>query len=264
MNRIESKFAELKSSNETALVTFTMAGDPTIDSSLEVLKALPDAGADIIEIGMPFTDPAADGLTIQKAGIRALEAGANMINTLDMVRAFRKNNDDTPIILMGYVNPVFVYGYEKFSKDASEAGVDGLIIVDLPPEEDAPLREYTDKYGLDMIRLITPTTDEERLPVVLEGASGFLYYVSITGVTGTAKADINALKPHIEMIKSKSDLPIAIGFGIKTPEDALEMSSMADAVVVGSAIVYKVKDVNNDETLNNVTDFVKSLSNALK
>ena len=265
MSRIRSKFAELKAVNKTALVSFIMAGDPSIESSLAVLKALPSAGADIIEIGMPFTDPAADGLTIQNAGIRALNAGANMVNTLEMVRSFRKSNGHTPIILMGYANPIFIYGFEKFAEDASEAGVDGLIIVDLPPEEDTPLRQYTDKYGLDMIRLITPTTDAERLPVVLEGASGFLYYVSITGVTGTAKADVNVLKPHIDMIKSKTDLPIAIGFGIKTPKDASAMAKFGDAVVVGSAIVEKVKDIDdNGGSIEPVIDLVKSLSVALK
>ncbi len=265
MNRIEQKFKTLKSANKTALITFTMAGDPDLDNSLKVLKSLPEAGADIIEIGMPFTDPAADGLTIQKAGIRALNAGANMHHTIDMVRKFRKNNDHTPIILMGYANPIYAYGLENFTKDIKEAGVDGLIIVDLPPEEDADLREHTKKYNIDIIRLITPTTDENRLDKILDGASGFLYYVSITGVTGTTKADINALTPHIELIKQKTNLPIAIGFGIKTPDDVLVMSKLGDAVVVGSAIVDKVKNINdNDKTLKPVTDLVKSLSDVLK
>ncbi len=263
MSRIEKKFEALNQSGSTALVTFTMAGDPDLKASLEVLKSLPKNGADIIEIGMPFTDPAADGLTIQLAGQRSLKAGANMHHTIDMVRDFRKNNDHTPIILMGYVNPIFVYGFEKFARDASEAGVDGLIIVDLPPEEDTPLRKYTTEYGLDIIRLITPTTDEKRLSKILEGASGFLYYVSITGVTGAAKADKNTLKPHIDMIKSKTDLPIAIGFGIKTPDDALKMASLGEAVVVGSAIVEKVKDTDNGN-IAPVMDLVKSLSDVLK
>ncbi len=263
MSRIEKKFESLTQEGSTALVTYIMAGDPDLENSLKVLKALPDAGADIIELGMPFTDPAAEGITIQRAGQRALKAGANMHHTIDMVRKFRVDNDHTPIILMGYANPIFTYGYEKFAQDASKAGVDGLIIVDLPPEEDAPLREHTQKHGIDIIRLATPTTDEKRLPKVLEGASGFLYYVSITGVTGTAKADINALKPHLDMIKSKTTLPIAIGFGIKTPDDALKMSSLGDAVVVGSAIVDKVKDTDNGN-ISPVLDLVKSLSNVLK
>ncbi len=265
MSRIEQTFKTLKASGNKALVTFTMAGDPTLEDSLRVLKQLPAAGADIIEIGMPFTDPAADGLTIQHAGQRALGAGANMYHTIAMVRSFRESNDHTPIVLMGYANPLYAYGLEKFAKDISSAGVDGLIIVDLPPEESGELQQHTQKYGIDIIRLITPTTDEERLPKVLDGASGFLYYVSITGVTGSAKADINALAPHIELIKQKTDLPIAIGFGIKTPDDALKMSKLGDAVVVGSAIVEKVKGINdNDKTLEPVVDLVKSLSNALK
>ncbi len=263
MTRIKKTFEDLKQSGKTALVTFTMLGDPDLKNSLKILKSLPESGADIIEIGMPFTDPVADGLTIQLAGGRALNAGANMHHTIDMVRKFRKTNDHTPIILMGYANPIFVYGYEKFAQDASDAGVDGLIIVDLPPEEDADLREYTKKYNIDIIRLITPTTDEKRLAKILDGASGFLYYVSITGVTGAAKADKNALKPHIDMIKSHTTLPIAIGFGIKTPDDALKMSSLGDGIVVGSVIVEKVKDTGNGN-IEPVLSLVKSLSNVLK
>lgn len=262
MKRIDKKFKSLKEQNRTALVTFIMAGDPSIEGSARVLQSLPDAGADIIEIGMPFTDPAADGVTIQHAGQRALQAGANMQTTLQMVRDFRVRNDDTPIILMGYSNPLYAYGLEEFAKDAKAAGVDGLIIVDLPPEEDHELRDFADAQGLDMIRLITPTTDEVRLQTVLDGASGFLYYVSITGVTGTAKADLGALKPHIDAIKAQTDLPIAIGFGIKTPEDAKSMAEIGDAVVVGSAIVDRVKDIkqNGDQP---VFDFVSSLSDVL-
>lgn len=262
MNRIEQKFKIVKSENRTALVTFIMAGDPSLDDGTTVLQSLPEAGADIIEIGMPFTDPAADGLTIQHAGQRALKAGANMKTTLAMVRDFRSGNDHTPIILMGYANPLYAYGLENFSKDAKEAGVDGLIIVDLPPEEDHALRGFADAQGIDMIRLITPTTDEKRLESVLDGASGFLYYVSITGVTGTAKADLNALKPHIAEIKAQTDLPIAIGFGIKTPDDAKEMAQLGDAVVVGSAIVDKMKDIDQNGTAP-VLDLVSSLSKVL-
>ena len=264
MNRIEAKFKALKEQGRTALVTFIMAGDPSIEDSAKVLAALPESGADIIEIGMPFTDPAADGLTIQKAGIRALNAGMTLAKTLDMVRGFRVGNDATPIILMGYANPLFSYGYEAFITDAKDAGVDGLIIVDLPPEEDAELRGYASAAGIDMIRLITPTTNEARLETVLEGASGFLYYVSITGVTGTAQANHEVLRPHLEMIRSKSDLPIAIGFGIKTPNDAQKMSELCDAVVVGSAIVEKVKAIADDAgQLDTVRGFVRDLSGAL-
>ncbi|MGH1404664.1 MAG: tryptophan synthase subunit alpha [Alphaproteobacteria bacterium] len=261
-NRIEEKFKSLKAQNKTALITFIMAGDPSLEDSLSVLNAMPEAGADIIEIGMPFTDPAADGVTIQHAGQRALAAGANMNHTLSMVRGFRKNNDHTPIILMGYANPLYAYGLENFAKDASEAGVDGLIIVDLPPEEDMPLRTQTNKYGLHMIRLITPTTDETRLQTVLDGAGGFLYYVSITGVTGTAKANLDNLKPHINQIKNQTDLPVAIGFGIKTPDDAREMAEAGDAIVVGSAIVDRIKDIK-ETGKKPILDLVSSLSDAL-
>tara|TARA_R110001592_G_scaffold29350_9_gene106602 strand:- start:22042 stop:22851 length:810 start_codon:yes stop_codon:yes gene_type:complete len=264
MNRIETTFQNLKATNRSALVTFIMAGDPDLESAARVLQSLPEAGADLIEIGMPFTDPAADGLTIQRAGQRALKAGANMHTTLQMVQDFRVNNDHTPIILMGYANPLYAYGLEKFAGDAKKAGVDGLIIVDLPPEEDAELRLHADAQGLDIIRLITPTTDENRLKTVLEGASGFLYYVSITGVTGTAKANLDVMRPHIDLIKTKSDLPIAIGFGIKTPNDAQEMCALGDAVVVGSSIVDKIKDIgDNSGDLEGVTTFVRSLSEVL-
>lgn len=254
MSRIETKF---KSLDRTALVAFVMAGDPGVGESFEILKGLPGAGADIIEIGMPFTDPAADGVTIQKAGQRALKAGMTMRTTLQMVRDFRGGNDDTPIVLMGYANPLYAYGLEDFARDAADAGVDGLIIVDLPPEEDALLRGYATAHGIDIIRLIAPTTDAARLPRVLEGASGFLYYVSVTGVTGAAKANLDDLKPHVAQIKVQTDLPIAIGFGIRTPEDAVAMAALGDAVVVGSAIVERVHDRRA------ALDFVRTLSDAL-
>ncbi len=264
MSRIKNKFEALKQENRAALITFIMAGDPDTKRSGDILAALPNAGADIIELGMPFTDPAADGLTIQLAGQRALAAGANMKQTLSMVREFRVGDDTTPIILMGYANPIFSYGYAAFAKDAKEAGVDGLIIVDVPPEESSPLEQEMQANGLDLIRLVTPTTDEARLEHALRGAGGFLYYVSITGVTGTAKANLDTLKPHIDMIKSKTDLPIAIGFGIKTPNDAQEMSKLADAVVVGSAIVDKIKDVKESgEGKDDVLALVSSLSNGI-
>ncbi len=260
MSRIDQKFESLKATNRTALITFIMASDPDFEGSLSVLKALPDSGADIIEIGMPFTDPAADGLTIQMAGQRALKAGATMKTTLQMVRDFRETNDHTPVILMGYANPVYAYGLAEFAQDTAAAGVDGFIIVDLPPEEDEEFRKYTTEHGLAIIRLVTPTTDNERLETILDGAGGFLYYVSITGVTGTASADVAALKPHIDYIKTRTNLPVAIGFGIKTPEDAQEMATLSDAVVVGSAIVDKVKDISSD---NASIKLVKALVSAL-
>ncbi len=261
MSRIEKTFQSL---NRPALVTFITAGDPDADSSLSVLKALPNAGADIIEIGMPFTDPMADGPAIQHASERALAAGANMKQTLEMVRTFRDENTNTPIVLMGYINPIFTYGIEKFTKDATEAGVDGLIVVDLPPEEDSELSAATKDNNLDLIRLITPTTDEARLGKLLEGASGFLYYVSITGVTGTASADLSKIKPHIAQIKSHTDLPIAIGFGIKTPEDVANMAQIGDAVVVGSAIVQNMAEgLKNDDLTEAIKTQVQSLSSAL-
>lgn len=258
MSRIEKTLSAL---DRPALITFIMAGDPDAQTSMDVLKSLPDAGADIIELGMPFTDPMADGPTIQLAGGRALNAGANMNQTLQMVRDFRAENDTTPIVLMGYYNPVMQYGPVKFVEDAAQAGVDGLIIVDLPPEEaDETLKAAKDK-GLDIIRLITPTTTNERLAKIIDGASGFLYYVSITGVTGAASADLSTIKPHIEEIKSQTDIPIAIGFGIKTPEDAKNMGELADAVVVGSSIVNTVAESRD---VSKVSAQVSALAGALK
>jgi tryptophan synthase alpha chain len=258
MNRIEQTFKTL---SRPALITFIMAGDPDAQTSLEILKALPAAGADIIELGMPFTDPMADGPTIQLAGQRALNAGANMGQTLQMVRDFRAENTQTPIVLMGYFNPVLQYGPDKFINDASEAGIDGLIIVDLPPEEADEVLSHAKAKNIDIIRLITPTTTTERLPKILEGASGFLYYVSITGVTGAAQADVSAIKPHIEEIKARTDLPVAIGFGIKTAKDAAEMGKIADAIVVGSSIVQTIADKQSPEA---VSEQVTALASALK
>lgn len=259
MSRIEKKFQSL---NRPALVTFTMAGDPDLETSLEILKSLPEAGADLIELGMPFTDPVADGPVIQQAGQRALKAGANMKQTLSMVREFRKNDTETPIILMGYVNPVHAYGEEAFLKDASEAGVDGIIIVDLPPEEDKEFRKSASAHGIDVIRLITPTTKPGRIKPLVEGASGFLYYVSITGVTGAKKASPQDLVPHLGEIRKYTNLPIAIGFGIKTPEDAAQMGEIANAVVVGSAIIKTLQD-NPDNAINAANDYIRSLAKAL-
>lgn len=259
--RIETTFANL---NRPALITFITAGDPDYARSLSVLKALPEAGADMIELGMPFTDPMADGPAIQAAGLRALEAGATMKTTLQMVRDFRADNQKTPMILMGYYNPVMQYGLEAFAKDASEAGVDGLIIVDIPPEEAADLTAAIKPCKLDLIRLITPTSDEKRLPKLLQDASGFLYYVSITGVTGTAQADVEAVAKHIAQIKTQTDLPVAVGFGIKTPADAANMAKAGDAVVVGSSIVQNLADHANDPKLADiVAQQVAGLAKAL-
>lgn len=261
MTRIEKTFKAL---NRPALITFVTAGDPDYDRSLSVMKSLADNGADIIELGMPFTDPVADGEAIQFASQRALAAGANMHQTLKMVRDFRAYNTDTPIVLMGYYNPVLQYGLDKFAKDASDAGVDGLIIVDVPPEEANPLLTAIAPYEIDLIRLLTPTSDENRLPALLKGASGFLYYVSITGVTGTAQADQSAVAKHIQTIKQSTDLPVAIGFGIKTPEDVAKFSQIGDAVVVGSAIVKNAFNHKDDPDLATIAgDQIKSLSSAL-
>ncbi|MCF8496143.1 MAG: tryptophan synthase subunit alpha [Alphaproteobacteria bacterium] len=246
MSRIERTFKSLK---RPALITFITAGDPDYETSLAALKILPGAGADIVELGMPFTDPAADGPVIQRAGQRALAAGGCMKQTLSMVREFRKDNGETPLVLMGYANPVLAYGPERFCQDAAESGVDGLIIVDLPPEEADLLAAYAKAAGLDIIRLVTPVTDEARLEKILEGASGFLYYVSITGVTGTAQADPAALKAHIERIRARTDLPVVVGFGIRTPQDVAAMGEIADGVVVGSAIVENFETMKDRESV---------------
>jgi len=257
MSRIKNTFDKL---DRPALITFITAGDPDAKTSLETLKSLPESGADIIELGMPFTDPVADGPVIQEANNRALAAGANMKATLAMVRSFREDNDTTPIVLMGYANPLYAYGLEAFTKDAAAAGIDGLIIVDLPPEESAELQTLANKQGIDFIRLLTPTSDKKRLPLLLEGASGFLYYVSITGVTGAAKADLSEVAEHVRTIKTHTDLPVAVGFGIKTPEDVKAFAGFADAVVVGSAIIQSI--VNDGS--KGVKTLVSNLSGALK
>ena len=261
MTRIAEKFEQLKAEGKKGLVTFVTAGDPTIDQSARILKNLPASGADFIEIGMPFTDPMADGPAIQASSLRALNNGMDLNGVLKMLQDFRSENNETPVILMGYFNPIYRYGCEKFVNDAKAAGADGLIIVDLPPEEDAELREPAQKAGLDLIRLVTPTTIGTRLETVLDGASGFLYYVSITGVTGTKSANTAAVGAHIEAIKAKSDLPVAVGFGIKTPEDAANMSKIADAVVVGSAIVNNMYE---NQASNDLSDIVSAQVQDLK
>ncbi len=255
--RLETTFKAL---SRPALITFIMASDPTYEESLALLKSLPEAGADMIELGMPFTDPVADGPVIQLAGQRALKAGGSMIQTLRMVRAFRETNTQTPLVLMGYYNPVFRYGPARFVKEIAQAGIDGIILVDLPPEESQEIQTLCKTHSLDLIRLITPTTDTERLGVILNGASGFLYYVSITGVTGAARADLEKIKPHLANITAQTTLPIAIGFGIKTPEDAQTMGTLGEAIVVGSSLIQTLCD----KGIEAVHDHVRTLSQALK
>jgi tryptophan synthase alpha chain len=254
--RIDARFAELKRQNRAAFVTFVMCGDPDLDTSLEILKALPGAGADVIEIGMPFTDPMADGPAIQAAGLRALKAGTTLAKTLGVVKRFRATDDVTPVVLMGYYNPVYVYGVDRFLADARAAGVDGLIIVDLPPEEDDELCIPALNAGLNFIRLATPTTDDKRLPAVLTNTSGFVYYVSITGITGSAAADSAAVGDAVARIKRHTGLPVCVGFGIRTPEAAAAIAGHADGVVVGSALVDALRaslDPQDHATAKTVT-----------
>ena len=237
MTRIDRRFAALKQEGRAGLVTFITAGDPDYDTSLALLKALPAAGADIIELGMPFSDPMADGPAIQASSQRALKAGQTMKKTLAMVKAFREQDKATPVVLMGYYNPLYVYPVASFLKDAAMAGVDGLIVVDLPPEEDEELRPAAREAGLNFIRLATPTTDVRRLPTVLANSSGFVYYVSIAGITGTVAPDATKVGAHVARIKAQTGLPIAVGFGVRTKEQVKSLARMADAVVVGSALV---------------------------
>jgi tryptophan synthase alpha chain len=235
--RIDSRFATLSAQKRAALVTFVMAGDPDAETSLAIVKALPKAGADVIELGMPFTDPMADGPAIQAAGLRALSGGQTLRKTLALVSAFRAADADTPIVLMGYYNPIYVYGVEAFLSDARQAGVDGLIVVDLPPEEDEELCLPALKAGLNFIRLATPTTDDKRLPAVLANTSGFVYYVSITGITGSAAPDASKVRAAVARIKRHTHLPVAVGFGVRDAASAAEIAATADGVVVGSALV---------------------------
>ncbi len=268
--RIEKRFAALKKEGRAALVTFTMAGDPDTETSLAVIKALPKAGADMIELGMPFTDPMADGPAIQAAGQRALKAGQRMTKTLAMVRDFRKGDDATPIVLMGYYNPIYIYGVDKFLADAKAAGVDGLIIVDLPPEEDEELCLPTLKAGLNFIRLATPTTDDKRLPAVLNNTSGFVYYVSITGITGSATPDTGKVTAAVARIKRHTDLPVAVGFGVKNAASARAIAEGADGVVVGSALIDALcKSLDGDGkatagTVKAVADAVSDIAQGVR
>jgi len=264
--RIEKRFAALKKESRAALVTFTMAGDPDYDTSLAIAKALPMAGADIIELGMPFTDPMADGPAIQAAGLRALKSDQRMTRTLQLVREFREEDNETPIVLMGYYNPIYIYGNERFLADAKAAGVDGLIVVDLPPEEDDELCLPALKMGLNFIRLATPTTDDRRLPKVLTNTSGFVYYVSITGITGAAAPDTARVTAAVARIKRHTKLPVAVGFGVKTADHARAIAEGADAVVVGSALVEALRqslDANGKAgsgTVKAVTGLVSTLA----
>ncbi|MGB8174288.1 MAG: tryptophan synthase subunit alpha [Pseudolabrys sp.] len=268
--RIDKRFAALKAEGRAALVTFIMAGDPDYDTSLAIAKALPKAGADIIEIGMPFTDPMADGPAIQAAGLRALKSGQGMTRTLSLVREFRKDDDLTPVILMGYYNPIYIYGSERFLTDAKAAGVDGLIVVDLPPEEDEELCLPALKAGLNFIRLATPTTDDKRLPKVLTNTSGFVYYVSVTGVTGTAAPDTSKVTGAVARIKRHTRLPVAVGYGVKTAEQARAIAEGADGVVVGSALVdamFKSLDKTGKpgtRTVKAVTELVSALAQGVR
>ncbi|TMV15385.1 tryptophan synthase subunit alpha [Arenibacterium halophilum] len=257
MTRIDAKFADLKSKGQKAFVAYVMAGDPDYDTSLEIVRGLPGAGVDVIELGLPFTDPMADGPTIQLAGQRALEGGMTLDKTLALARAFREGDTTTPIVMMGYYNPIYSRGVPKFLEQAKEAGIDGLIIVDLPPEEDSELCIPAQEAGLNFIRLATPTTDDARLPRVLQNTSGFVYYVSITGITGSAEAQADDVAPEVARIKAGTDLPVIVGFGVKTPETAKAIAGVADGTVVGSAIVSQIE---HGKSVADVLAFVRGLA----
>ena len=268
--RIDARFAQLAKEGRSAFVTFLMAGDPDPATSLDIISALPKAGADVIEIGMPFTDPMADGPSIQAAGQRALKAGMTLKKTLEMVRGFRKDDNATPLVLMGYYNPIYIYGVDKFLADAKAAGVDGLIIVDLPPEEDTELCVPALKAGLNFIRLATPTTDDKRLPAVLANTSGFVYYVSITGITGSGAADSKAVGDAVARIKRHTELPVCVGFGIRTPEAARAIAERANGAVVGTALVDALRgSLDSDgratgKTVNAVAELAASLAQGVR
>jgi tryptophan synthase alpha chain len=267
--RIAARFAELSTAKRAGFIPFITAGDPDLETSFAILRQLPQAGADIIELGMPFSDPMADGPAIQASSLRALKAGMTVKTTLALVARFRKDDDKTPIVLMGYYNPIHAYGVEAFARDAARAGVDGLIIVDLGPEEDAVLRAPAAKAGLAIVRLATPTTDDERLGTVLDGAAGFLYYVSVAGVTGTKTFTENDVKTAVTRIKRATSLPCAVGFGIRTPENAASIARIADAAVVGSAIVSRIAEgvrsgEPNARLIDETLSFCRSLGTAVR
>ena len=268
--RIDTRFAALKAANRPGLVTYFMGGDPDYETALSIMKALPAAGSDVIELGMPFSDPMADGPAIQAAGLRALKGGQTLKKTLRMAADFRQGDNETPIVLMGYYNPIYIYGVEKFLVDAKASGIDGLIVVDLPPEMDAELCIPALKAGLNFIRLATPTTDDKRLPTVLENTSGFVYYVSMTGITGSALTDTTKVAQAVMRIKAHTDLPIAVGFGVKTAEQAKVIGQSADAVVVGSAIVNQIANTLTKDgkatadTVDSVATMVRGLSTGVR
>jgi tryptophan synthase alpha chain len=268
--RIDTRFAALRAENRPGLVTYFMGGDPDYDTSLAIMKSLPSAGADVIELGMPFSDPMADGPAIQAAGLRALKGGQTLIKTLQMAADFRQGDNETPLVMMGYYNPIYIYGVERFLTDAKASGVDGLIVVDLPPEMDDELCLPALKAGLNFIRLATPTTDDKRLPAVLENTSGFVYYVSMTGITGSALTDTSKVAQAVKRIKGHTKLPIAVGFGVKTAEQAKVIGQSADAVVVGSAIVQQIaSSLGKDgkagpETVDLVATMVRGLSTGVR
>ena len=265
MSRLQNRFAELKAENRAALVTFITAGDPDYATSLSILKGLPDAGADVIELGMPFTDPMADGPAIQLANIRALDGKQGMRQTLQMVREFRAGNQSTPLVLMGYYNPIFVYGIERFISDAKEAGVDGLIVVDLPPEHNDELCEPAQSAGIDFIRLTTPTTDDDRLPTVLAGSSGFVYYVSVAGVIGAGAATMDHVEEAVARLRRHTDLPLCIGFGIRTPEHAAEVAKRAEGAVVGSALIDKIAEAKSpQQAIDGVLGLCRELAEGVR
>lgn len=268
MSRIDKLFSELRTKGRAAFVPFVTAGDPDLETSEAILAALPSAGADLIELGMPFSDPMADGPAVQASSLRALQSGQDMHKTLELVRRFRKTDNATPLVLMGYYNPIHRYGTAKFAKDAASVGADGLIVVDLPPEEDDVLRVPAKAQGVDIVRLATPTTNDARLVRVLNGASGYLYYVSVAGVTGTKSFDEADVRTAVGRIKKASDLPVAVGFGIKTPEQAAQIARIADGAVVGSAIVSRIGELaangaKRDEVVKDVAAFCKSLADSV-
>ena len=265
MSRLKSRFAELKQQQRAALVTFVTGGDPDYATSLAILKGLPAAGADVIELGMPFTDPMADGPAIQLANIRALGQHMTLAHTLEMVRAFREDDQTTPLVLMGYFNPIHHYGVPAFIKEAKESGVDGLIVVDLPPEHNEDLCDPAQAAGLDFIRLTTPTTDDKRLPTVLNGSSGLVYYVSVAGVTGAGAATMDHVEQAVARLRRHTDLPLCIGFGIRTPEHAAEVARRADGVVVGSALVDQIANAASpQQAIDGVLDLCRVLAQAVR
>ncbi|WP_019960677.1 tryptophan synthase subunit alpha [Woodsholea maritima] len=262
MNRLDQTFSALKAQNKAAFIAYVMAGDPDAGTTLAMMKGLADKGADVIELGLPFTDPMADGPTIQGAALRALASGMSVKGVLKLVEDFRQTHPDTPVVAMGYANPIFIYGFDAFAKDAARVGIDGLICVDIPPEEDEDLRTALESTGLSLIRLATPTTDEARLPRVVANTSGFVYYVSTTGVTGAKTGESQAVNEAVARVKAACDLPVAVGFGVKTSERARDIAQSADAVVVGSAIVEALHTGGVDQALHLAADLAQAAHSA--